>query len=162
MRIIDEFANKGFRTLVFGMKEMKKQNQYTLEEVESNLKYLGVTGLEDELQEDIQKCITDFKDAGIHVWMLTGDKGETAKEIGINCGLFQKENFQIYKIDESEKEGSLLESLISINNMKEKDFGFMIAGQELPKVFGNLQNSNLFLEIIRKATAVIVFRSSPS
>ena len=29
----------------------------------------------------------DFREAGIRVWMLTGDQGLTAKEIGINCGI---------------------------------------------------------------------------
>jgi P-type E1-E2 ATPase len=37
-----------------------------------------VTGVEDELQEGIESCIVDFQEAGIHFWMLTGDKGETA------------------------------------------------------------------------------------
>ena len=41
------------------------------------------------LQEDVQKCITDFKDAGIRVWMLTGDSGRTAREIGIQCGIIR-------------------------------------------------------------------------
>jgi magnesium-transporting ATPase (P-type) len=35
--------------------------------------------------------------------MLTGDKGETALEIGYSCGLFQRENFDVYTIDEDEK-----------------------------------------------------------
>lgn len=39
----------------------------------------GVTSVEDLLQRDVAQCLTDFKKAGIKTWMLTGDKGETAK-----------------------------------------------------------------------------------
>jgi len=48
---------------------------------------LGATGIEDLLQDDVKKCIEDFKLAGIKVWMLTGDKGLTAKQIGMSCGI---------------------------------------------------------------------------
>ena len=34
--------------------------------------------MEDLLQDRVQECIKDFKEAGIRVWMLTGDKGDTA------------------------------------------------------------------------------------
>jgi len=57
------------------------------EEVESDITLLGATGIEDLLQDDVKKCIEDFKLAGIKVWMLTGDKGLTAKQIGISCGI---------------------------------------------------------------------------
>lgn len=36
--------------------------------------------------------------------MLTGDKGETAMEIGFSCGLFKRENFEIFIIDEDEED----------------------------------------------------------
>jgi P-type E1-E2 ATPase len=39
---------------------------------------LGVTAVEDLLQENVAISINDFRSAGIKVWMLTGDKGETA------------------------------------------------------------------------------------
>ncbi len=52
-------------------------------EIESDLTALGVTAVEDLLQQGVKKCIIDFKEAGIKVWMLTGDKGLTAKMIGL-------------------------------------------------------------------------------
>jgi P-type E1-E2 ATPase len=39
---------------------------------------LGVTAVEDLLQENVADSISDFRRSGIKVWMLTGDKGETA------------------------------------------------------------------------------------
>lgn len=91
---VEALAAKGLRTLVFGYKELKSTAaDLTVEDVESDLTLLGVTGVEDMLQEDVKKCIEDFRDAGMRVWMLTGDKGATAREIAINCGLLdQKES----------------------------------------------------------------------
>jgi len=42
------------------------------------LNILGITAVEDKLQDDVAECVQDFISAGIKVWMLTGDKGETA------------------------------------------------------------------------------------
>lgn len=82
------------RTLVFGCRELTgtypNLESMTAEEVESNLRLVGVTGVEDLLQENVKGCIEDFRDAGIKVWMLTGDKGATAKEIAYSCGLLSK------------------------------------------------------------------------
>lgn len=36
--------------------------------------------------------------------MLTGDKGETALEIGFSCGLFERENFAVYLVEEDEQD----------------------------------------------------------
>lgn len=52
---------------------------------------LAATAVEDLLQENVKECIEDFRDAGISVWMLTGDKGLTALEIGVSCGLIPQE-----------------------------------------------------------------------
>jgi P-type E1-E2 ATPase len=65
---------------------------------------LGVTGLQDLLQDDVAKCITSFRQAKIKVWMLTGDKGETAHNIGISCGLIDPMAHHVYKIKGSNKE----------------------------------------------------------
>jgi len=50
-----------------------------------------VSGVEDLLQDNVSSCIKDFISAGIQVWMLTGDKGETAKQIGLSCGILDNE-----------------------------------------------------------------------
>ena len=60
---------------------------------------LGVTALEDMLQDNVYKCISDFRAAKIKVWMLTGDKGETAQSIGVSCGLIDPQEHEIYMID---------------------------------------------------------------
>lgn len=53
----------------------------------ASIEYLGCMGLEDQLQRLVPECIADFLAAGIKVWMITGDKLETAKNIGLACNL---------------------------------------------------------------------------
>ena len=90
---MEEYASKGLRTLVLGYKELENQKNLatiTAAEVEVGLHLVGVTAVEDLLQENVAQCIEDFRDAGMKVWMLTGDKGATAKEIAYSCALLPK------------------------------------------------------------------------
>ena len=59
---------------------------------ESGLTLLGATAVEDRLQDNVPETIADFQRANIKVWMLTGDKFETAKNIGLSCKLVQKDD----------------------------------------------------------------------
>ena len=59
------------------------------------MEYLGVTGVEDKLQEDVLSSIGTLRGAGIQVWMLTGDKVETATCIAISAG-FKDRRQQIF------------------------------------------------------------------
>ena len=103
---MDDFAKDGLRTLMFAKKTLtQEQAQKALEKdsdpelYESSLELLGVTGLEDLLQENVKNCIKQFKEAKIKVWMLTGDKGETAETIGVSCGLIDTENQTVFNIN---------------------------------------------------------------
>jgi phospholipid-translocating ATPase len=49
--------------------------------------FLAVTGVEDKLQENVLETIEKLRAAGLQIWMLTGDKIETAKCIAISTGL---------------------------------------------------------------------------
>jgi P-type E1-E2 ATPase len=55
------------------------------EKLEVEFELLGSTAIEDKLQEDVDKAISSMKKAGIKVWVLTGDKIETAINIGYSC-----------------------------------------------------------------------------
>lgn len=48
---------------------------------------VGSTAIEDKLQENVKDTIEAFKETGIKFWVLTGDKVETAINIGYSCGL---------------------------------------------------------------------------
>ncbi|XP_040896932.1 phospholipid-transporting ATPase IK isoform X2 [Toxotes jaculatrix] len=55
--------------------------------MESELQLLGVTAIEDRLQEGVPETIALLQQAGLKVWVLTGDKKETAVNIGYSCKL---------------------------------------------------------------------------
>ena len=98
---------QGLRTLYFAMKvvddeelqkfhvkvEIAEQNllqkeerlEQVFSEMESGLTLLGATAVEDRLQDNVPEVIHDFQRAQIKVWMLTGDKFETAKNIAASC-----------------------------------------------------------------------------
>ena len=50
----------------------------------------GAIGVEDKLQEEVKETLVSLGDAGIKVWILTGDKRETAVNISFSCGHFQQ------------------------------------------------------------------------
>jgi phospholipid-translocating ATPase len=56
--------------------------------IEDRMKLLGTTGIEDKLQEGVPETISNLRAAGIVVWVLTGDKQETAINIAYSCKLF--------------------------------------------------------------------------
>jgi len=106
---LSEFASEGLRTLVLGYRILDEQEwvawnerytQATLAldqreekvmaaaaEIETGLILAGTTAIEDQLQDGVPNCIQQLFKANIKVWMLTGDKLETAENIGQSCQL---------------------------------------------------------------------------
>jgi magnesium-transporting ATPase (P-type) len=60
-------------------------------ELENNLELVGASAIEDKLQDGVPETIALLIEAGIRVWVLTGDKQETAVEIGKACNLITEE-----------------------------------------------------------------------
>ncbi|XP_026658040.1 phospholipid-transporting ATPase 1 isoform X3 [Phoenix dactylifera] len=111
------YSSLGLRTLVIGMRELSRaefddwQSAYekasttlfgrggllraVAANVECNLHILGASGIEDKLQQGVPEAIESLRQAGIKVWVLTGDKQETAISIGYSCKLLTSEMTQI-------------------------------------------------------------------
>ena len=111
------YSSKGLRTLVIGMREMSTsefeewQSSYdsastalmgranllrkVANNVENNLRLLGASGIEDKLQQGVPEAIESLRTAGIKVWVLTGDKQETAISIGYSSKLLTSKMTQI-------------------------------------------------------------------
>ena len=131
---IDTFARNGWRTLALAYKYLTKSEYDRLETevnhvmndlferdsklvkifeyAESNLKLIGVTGVEDKLQENVSDTIESLRQAGIKIWVLTGDKMETAVNISYSCKHFTDDAIKIYFInlsDSNETESKLKE-----------------------------------------------------
>lgn len=64
--------------------------------IETDLELLGATGIEDRLQDGVPECIASLRQAGIILWVLTGDKQETAVNIAYSCHLFTHDMEIIY------------------------------------------------------------------
>jgi len=64
-------------------------NQITAlqEEAERGLQLQGATAIEDKLQDGVPEVLADLRSAGVKVWMLTGDKVGTAKNIATACNI---------------------------------------------------------------------------
>ncbi|XP_074649753.1 phospholipid-transporting ATPase VD-like isoform X2 [Tubulanus polymorphus] len=72
-------------------------------QLETDLELLGASGIEDNLQEGVPETITSLRKAGINIWMLTGDKQETAINIGYSCKLIDPQD-HIIKLNATKKD----------------------------------------------------------
>lgn len=91
----DNFARDGLRTLVIARRRIdpKTVSDVFSEAVifeENAFDLLGLTGVEDLLQEEVRVSLECLANAGIKVWMLTGDKVETATSIAMSSKLFNR------------------------------------------------------------------------
>merc|ERR1719482_2294128 len=75
--------------------------------IEKDLKLLGITGVEDCLQDGVPEAIATIKAAGVRVWVLTGDKVETAVDIAHSCRLFTDNTTLAYAVDATSEEDAL-------------------------------------------------------
>ena len=91
MRVIDPEEFKDFNQRVAeAERDVMKRDKILAEiydDFERGLVLLGATAVEDRLQDNVPSTIHDLQDAGIKIWMLTGDKLETAENIGFSCKL---------------------------------------------------------------------------
>ncbi|XP_052006084.1 phospholipid-transporting ATPase VB [Xyrauchen texanus] len=111
---LDMYARDGLRTLCFAKKVISEQEYKawsairqeavlaideteellmdTANYIENNFTLLGATGIEDRLQESVPETIQALRQAGMQVWVLTGDKPETAINIAYSCKLLDHED----------------------------------------------------------------------
>ena len=87
--------------------------------IESNVVLLGVSALEDKLQNEVEKDIKKFIEAGINFWMITGDKMDTAESIGYSCGIFS-EDCEVYKIKDTNNVQQVINTMKDISQKIDK------------------------------------------
>ena len=129
------------------------------ESIESDMDFLAVTGVEDKLQDDVKKTIETFRQAGIQVWMLTGDKVETARCIAIATGM-TKNDEEVFIIT-----GDLGESLIKdkIRAYEGKNsLLIMVDGSALTIIMSRPELMRDFFKVTEHSKSVCVCRCSPS
>ncbi|ORC90848.1 phospholipid-translocating P-type ATPase (flippase) [Trypanosoma theileri] len=111
---LETYAMQGLRTLVVAEKKIEKEElqsflsqvkaaeltlhgrreklQELRSKMETGVQITGITAIEDKLQDSVKETVQDFLQAGIKVWMLTGDKVQTAEQIALSCGLYNPSN----------------------------------------------------------------------
>ncbi|KAL7712586.1 Phospholipid-transporting ATPase [Entamoeba marina] len=125
--------------------------------IESNLELLCITGVEDELQDDVQRTLETLRHAGIRTWMLTGDKVETALCIAKSTRLVsidqEVQQFFANSLDEVHELMQCFEPTIS-------DDGLIVDGSTLALVLKELPKT--FIKFALRAKSVICCRCIPT
>ena len=98
------------------------------------MKLIGVSGLADKLQEDVKHCVSDFIEAGIKVWIVTGDKDSTAKSIGYQTGILN-EGREMLKLSPSDEKTINKDALINNICLQTGDQDLMISGTAIAVLF---------------------------
>ncbi|XP_078402984.1 putative phospholipid-transporting ATPase IA isoform X4 [Cetorhinus maximus] len=186
LKHLEQFATEGLRTLCFTVAEisetmyrdwlevyhrastalqnriLKLEESYEL--IEKNLQLLGATAIEDRLQDKVPETIETLSKADIKIWILTGDKQETAINIGHACKLLTK-NMGLMVLNAHTLD-TTREALVHHCNTlgdalhKDNDFALIIDGKTLKYAltFGVRQS---FLDLALSCKAVICCRVSP-
>lgn len=173
-------AREGLRTLVVGRKRLSSQQyedfsqQYAQaslslqgrdaamadvvkEFLERDLELLGVTGVEDKLQKDVKPSLELLRNAGIKIWMLTGDKVETARCVAVSSKLVSRGQFvhTIAKMKRKDLAHSSLDFLRS-----NPTAALLIDGESLALMLTHHRET--FISLAVTLPAVIACRCSPT
>ena len=203
---VDKFSAQGLRTLFIAMKVISKKEYTTFDKelkeammsiedkdkkvnevcdkIEKNLYLIGTTIVEDKLQNKVPETIRDLRLAKIKIWMLTGDKMNTAYNIGLSCNLISK-NMKIFNIcgiepkkdentleiiNKKEREQIILDFAKEFNKFKGDfdsmkghtlQYGILVDEKALLTINEDCETQKIFLDIAKDAVAVICCRVSP-
>ncbi|TFB04454.1 putative phospholipid-transporting ATPase NEO1 [Trichoderma ghanense] len=173
-------AREGLRTLVVGRKKLSQQqyqefaSQYheaslsitgreagmqrvVSRYLESDLELLGVTGVEDKLQKDVKPSLELLRNAGIKIWMLTGDKVETARCVAISSKLVARGQY-IYTVAKLNRKDNAQEHLDFLRS--KTDACLLIDGESLALFLTHFRIE--FISIAVLLPTVVACRCSPT
>ncbi|XP_014280434.1 probable phospholipid-transporting ATPase IA isoform X2 [Halyomorpha halys] len=179
---LEEFATAGLRTLCFAMAEISQPDyedwqkiyhsastsminrEMKVEEaanlIEKDLILLGATAVEDRLQDKVPETISALSKAGINIWVLTGDKQETAINIGYSTKLIVQ-GMPLIVINESSLDAVRETVLLNLNNIDASgQYALVIDGQALRYALTPDVKSD-FLQLCIACKSVICCRVSP-
>lgn len=139
--------------------------------LENNLNYVGSSAIEDTLQDGVPETLESLRQAGIVCWMLTGDKKETAIQIGYSCKLIPG---NLWLSTNDEDSNTVLVSIEGTDNTSvEREI--QNALHEISKVYSDVclvveggavdilleKHVKEFLRICKQCCSVICCRLSP-
>lgn len=184
-------ADTGLREARLALQDREEKLIAVYNQVETGMSLIGATAVEDRLQEEAAETMEALQGAGMKVWVLTGDKMETAKSTCYACRLFQR-GTELLELtlrtleDERLKREEKLRELLQEYHRKavqdappvkagvtrswstaNQDYGFIIDGATLSIVMNPQhevdasQYKSLFLQICQNCTAVLCCRMAP-
>ncbi|KAM0749097.1 phospholipid-translocating P-type ATPase [Meredithblackwellia eburnea MCA 4105] len=185
---LEEYATEGLRTLCIAMREIPEEEyrrwaaiydkaaatingradaiDKAAELIERDLFLLGATAIEDKLQEGVPDTIHTLQQAGIKVWVLTGDRQETAINIGLSCRLISESMSLVIVNEESahETRDFITKRLEAVKNARNagdfEELALIIDGKSLSYALEKGLNK-IFLELAVMCKAVVCCRVSP-
>ena len=186
---VDFFSKSGLRTLFVGMKIID-ENEYNewkvlwdeaitnLEDkdaavkkaqeiIEKDFYLIGATIVEDKLQDEVPETIQDLRQAGIKIWMITGDKMDTAYNISISCNLVSKDHQTFFvkgeegeTLDKLKKEYELFAT--SYSDLKKiLNYSIVLDSVVISTILESEELIKQFISISENADSVICCRVSP-
>uniref|UniRef100_A0A8C6P075 Phospholipid-transporting ATPase n=1 Tax=Nothobranchius furzeri TaxID=105023 RepID=A0A8C6P075_NOTFU len=181
---VDEFALKGMRTLVVAcrhfspeeyidvdkrltaartaLQQREERLQEAFSHIERDLQLLGATAVEDKLQDKVQETIEALRLAGIKVWVLTGDKHETAVSVSLSCGHFHR-TMNILELLQQRSDNECAEQLRRLARRIKDDHviqhGLVVDGASLSLALR--EHEKLFMEVCKNCSAVLCCRMAP-
>jgi len=173
-------AREGLRTLVVGRKRLSVQQYQEFKSsyqsasaslinrdsqvaavvathLERDLELLGVTGVEDKLQKDVKSSLELLRNAGIKIWMLTGDKVETARCVAVSAKLVARGQY-IHTIAKL-KHKNLAQDHLDFLRSK-TDACLLIDGESLALLLTHYRQEFISLAVL--LPAVVACRCSPT
>ncbi|XP_032411215.1 phospholipid-transporting ATPase 11C isoform X1 [Xiphophorus hellerii] len=184
-------ADADLREARLALQDREEKLMAVYNRVETDMILIGATAVEDQLQDEAAQTMEALQGAGMKVWVLTGDKMETAKSTCYACGLFKK-NTELLELtlrtleDGGRSREERLHDLLLEYHKKAvqdappvklgitrswsvagHDYGFIIDGASLSMVLSSSSEpnsrryKNLFLQICQNCTAVLCCRMAP-
>lgn len=182
---INDFATEGLRTLLYGYRFVDEEEyrgwkkiysdattslvdrQARIEKagelIERDLELAGATAIEDKLQRGVPETIDKLRRANIKLWMLTGDKRETAINIGHSCRLI-KDYSAVTVLDHEtgQVEQHIAAAVVAINRGGVAHSVVVVDGQTLAMIEASPPLHSLFLDLAILVDSVVCCRASPS
>lgn len=182
---INDFATEGLRTLLYGYRFLDDDDyarwkkgyldattslvdrERLIEEagdlIEQDFELCAATAIEDKLQHGVPEAIDKLRRAKIKMWMLTGDKRETAINIGYSCRLIKDySTVTILDHESGEVEKAIAAAVLAINSGTVAHSVIVIDGQTLAYINNVEPLKQLFFDLAIMADSVVCCRASPS
>ncbi|OAA66958.1 haloacid dehalogenase-like hydrolase [Niveomyces insectorum RCEF 264] len=173
-------AREGLRTLVVGRKRLSTEQyrefaaryqeaslalagrdtsmqRVVAHALETDLELLGVTGVEDKLQRDVKPSLELLRNAGIKIWMLTGDKVETARCVAISAKLVARGQY-IHTVAQLKRSSAAQEHLDFLRS--KTDACLLIDGESLALLLATHRTE--FVAVAVRLPAVVACRCAPT